>query len=77
MGETRTGWLLYKCKLCGRVEKSLHVPDVAIILGCILRGEPLPKSWIASNIVKRTSLHHCEEGRTGIMDLIGGTIDKD
>ncbi|CAH8247374.1 hypothetical protein WJ0W_004608 [Paenibacillus melissococcoides] len=66
-----SGFLLYKCRQCGAVEKNVHVPDVMIAFVNITMGEPLPKEWGGS--VGLIGMHSCSDGRIGVTDLIGAT----
>jgi len=39
------GTLIYKCRLCGELDKSTHAPDGNIALIGILLNIPLPTEW--------------------------------
>lgn len=43
MGEP--GFLVYKCRRCGEVEKSCHVPNVQMAVILITEGQKLPSVW--------------------------------
>jgi hypothetical protein len=42
------GGVLYKCRICGSMESSVHVPDIYIILDHLLNGGTLPTHWIGN-----------------------------
>lgn len=71
----RGGPLVYKCRMCGGLDESLHAPDVMAALVFIgVRGET-PREW--GIVAGRTSLHHCADGSLGVSDIIGGRPDPE
>jgi len=70
-----SGYLIYKCRKCGGINKNIHVPDVINALTCITADLPLPKNWGAI-IPKMTDIHCCSENELGVADLIGTEADK-
>jgi len=69
------GVLLYKCRLCGCVERNPHVPDVFTAVGHLAVGLKLPEKWFGAPACVRHP-HFCSDGRIGVADLIGGEHDK-
>ena len=65
------GKLLYKCRLCGAVDSNTYVPDIQLAILCILNGYPKPEQWVGM-LPSASSTHLCEDGKTGVADLIGG-----
>jgi|CXWL01.1.fsa_nt_gi hypothetical protein len=71
----KMGWLLYKCRLCGSVNREVHVPGLVIALSCILNNYPLPKDWAGGDQIHSTSIHHCADNKLGVSDIVGGERD--
>jgi hypothetical protein len=69
------GVIIHKCRRCGGLDKSLHVPDVLAALCCVTSGIPTPWKPSAMN-PKMVGVHHCADGNHGVSDMIGGEIDK-
>ena len=74
---TEPGYLLYKCRLCGQVDKNPNVPDGAHALLAILGLVPAPSDWIGMPLPGLLVIHYCGDGRRGIADLIGFEEDKE
>lgn len=70
-----SGFLVYKCRKCGKEIKSVHVPDGAIALSVIMFDNPTPKSW-GVMVAGKTDVHSCGDGSLGVGDLIGFEKDK-
>lgn len=68
------GVLVYKCRRCGEIEKSIHVPDVNMAVILIVLGSDMPKDW-GHLSPKMTSIHNCRDGDIGICDFVGGEKD--
>jgi len=71
---TKPGLLQYKCRRCGKIDKSTHVPNVLQVLISVMNDYELPKEWFGIPVTK-TDIHHCEDGGAGVSDLIGGIND--
>lgn len=69
----KPGTLLYKCRLCGRIDISTHTPDISSSIIAIMLKTKHPFTGIP---VDEWSTHHCSDGSTGVSDLIGGCEDK-
>lgn len=69
------GYLLYKCRLCGQVEKNPHAPDCITALMVCMGIVEIPSSWFGPKPAM-IDIHHCDTGRTGIADLIGFERDE-
>lgn len=68
------GNLIYKCRMCGKIFKSVHVPDGYIALAAIINDESTPKSW-GANVLSDKTICHCYMNKIGVADLIG--FEKD
>ena len=64
------GCLVYKCRMCGGLDKTLHIPDINAVVN-IQIGISLPKEWGCFS-PQMTGVHSCEDGGIGITDLVGG-----
>jgi hypothetical protein len=73
---SKPGLIEYKCRRCGKIDTSIHVPSVLQVLISVMNDYELPKKWFGVPVTK-TNIHHCENGGAGVSDLIGGTIDND
>lgn len=70
---TRTGGdLLYRCRLCGEIDRSTHAPDfgLAVVYGIT---KSTPREW--GGEVQMLDIHHCKNGRVGVSDFIGAEPD--
>lgn len=69
------GYLIYKCRMCGELDKTTHVPDGVITIACLTGGCELPKTWfgIKPHLI---DAHACKDGNYGVTDLIGCELDK-
>ena len=71
----QSGKLLYKCRLCGEIDDSLHCPNVdQAVIEIALYGEVRNTMGIISTMV--TTHAACKLG-IGIADCIGGIHDSD
>lgn len=68
------GYVYYKCRRCGKVDFSIHAPDLRYSLSCVLNGYPHPEKWGGPQPTLM-SYHHCDDQRLGVVDLIGGNLD--
>lgn len=68
---TEPGNLLYKCRLCGQVQKYPHVLEGQLALLVLLGLAPAPEWWIGLPVPGVLVMHYCGDGRRGIADLIG------
>ncbi len=66
------GVLLYKCRNCGGIDESLHVPSVTLALVELEGCGNLERLWPNTFVVRDKGLHCCSNGTTGVSDLIGG-----
>jgi len=71
---TKGGLLEYKCRRCGKIDKSIHVPSVLQVLISVMNDYKLPKKWFGIPVTK-TSIHQCDDEGAGVTDLIGGMCD--
>lgn len=66
----RHGRILYKCRRCGSIDRSLSSPDYVTTVSALIVGARDPA---ASGITARMiSLHYCGEGAVGVADVVGG-----
>ncbi len=72
---TIPGYLLYKCRLCGEVEKNLLVADGPFAL-MLLLDPPLRRRSMSDLVPSVLQIHYCGDGRRGIADLIGFEEDN-
>lgn len=68
------GIIIYKCRRCGDLEKSTHVPNVDKAVILTVNGIGTPKDWGPLS-PKMISVHSCKDGNIGVSDLIGGITD--
>lgn len=70
------GYLLYKCRRCGKIVKNVHVPNITI---CLVQFTVSGKctAWPMSGTIYPIGFHHCNNGHVGITDIIGGEYDKE
>ncbi len=68
------GKIVYKCRRCGCLENSTHVPNVDKAVILIAKGIEMPKEWGPLS-PGMTSIHACKDGNIGVSDLIGGITD--
>jgi hypothetical protein len=71
-----SGFLVYKCRKCGRLNKDTHVPNGTIALSCIVCDFDFPKDWGALK-PGMTGVCNCSNGDLGITDLIGFEPEKE
>jgi len=69
------GTLIYKCRFCGGLEKSTHVPDGDKAIIYMVKGIETPKNWgpLKPGIL---SVHNCSNGYVGVTDLVGVEFDE-
>lgn len=68
------GTIIYKCRRCGDLEKSTHVPNIDKAVILMIKGIEMPKDWGPLS-PKMISIHSCADGNIGVCDLIGGERD--
>ena len=61
------GFLVHKCRRCGKINKNVHVPNGLIYLCKILNDV---------NSLDRVSICNCKDGNLGVSDLIGFEKDE-
>lgn len=71
--KNKGGFLLYKCRICGGIEKKTHAPDGLIALIHLINGDKLPWEGVQPYML---TLHTCNKKSTGIADLIGVEYDE-
>ena len=68
------GILIYRCRMCGRLDNSTHAPDLLTVLISIMSGEKgKPFDGVP---VDTWSIHTCADGAMGFSDLVGGWPDS-
>ena len=68
------GFLKYKCRRCGEIKGSAHVPNCLLALSSINAKGITPREWGMQMGI--TDIHNCNDGNLGISDLIGVVLDK-
>ena len=68
------GSLKYKCRRCGEIGGSVHVPNYLLALSSINTNGRTPREWGMQMGI--TDIHACGDGNLGISDLIGAELDK-
>lgn len=71
---SKGGVLVYRCRKCGKLDKSTHAPDVNMAVILIAQGAKLPSEWGGFQ-PKMIGIHACKDNEAGITDLIGGEED--
>lgn len=76
----RGGWLIYKCRRCGVLDQSTHVPDVYAWMLAAMSGDmKYLRDYDNVLDVSMFSFHSCsleaDKAVIGISDLIGATKD--
>lgn len=66
------GFLVYKCRMCGGLDKSTHVPDGASAALAIVVGIKSIQNWGHSMV----QTHRCKDGNIGVTDFIGVELDE-
>lgn len=70
----KPGVLIYKCRLCGELDKSMHSPHVEQTFKEIqVTGHNQDKDTF---VITDHRNHYCGIGRQGVADLIGYEEDK-
>ena len=72
---SNSGYLIYKCRRCGELNKNCHVPDGTITLLSIMTKDLHLKDGSTYNPLK-IEIHNCTDGNLGIADLIGFEYDN-
>jgi len=73
---TKPGFIEYKCRRCGEIDRSTHVPGLlTVLLGVMNDYNIIPKEWFGTPVTQ-TGIHHCKDGGAGVTDLIGGVPDE-
>lgn len=70
----RGAFLLYRCRACGNVDRSAHVPDgdaAWLVIGGVIASPP---GW--GWAVKPTSTHACSPKILGMADFAGVEFDE-
>ena len=70
------GTLIYKCRLCGELDKSTHAPNGNTALISTVLDMPFPVDW-GPITPKMVGIHGCGNGRVGVTDLVGVEFDKE
>lgn len=71
------GYLVYKCRRCGGLDKSCHAHNALFVLIEIVNNgifDPHGRGLIGPLTTDKT-MHHCEDRNTGVADIIG--IERD
>lgn len=69
----RGGVLIYQCRLCGKQDRSTHVPDIIAGMAYLNIEGRTPKEW--GMVARMTTVHACRPGVTGVGELIGAEQD--
>lgn len=69
------GFLIYKCRRCGKLNKNIHVPDGLIAISHLLVNGNLHGLW-GGAIASLKDICSCNDGNIGVTDLIGCEFDK-
>ncbi len=64
---SRPGLMVYKCRRCGGLDMSSHVPD--IMFGVISATTGTSMAWGSVSLL---TTHSCPDGGFGVADLTGG-----
>ena len=65
------GHLLYKCRLCGKIEKYEHSNDLWDHIFALMQGHDFDSSFLT-----KSRTHICDDGKIGVVDLVGGVPDN-
>ena len=68
-------FLLYKCRACGKIDKSTHVPNGHTAIFVMLGISDTPKTW-GSALPGMTCAHFCDSSHYSITDFIGVEFDE-
>jgi len=69
----KSGNLIYKCRRCGGLDRSIGVPNLMEDLTHIVLFDNPRSEGIKPH---KIMTHSCEDGNLGVMDLQGGEYDK-
>jgi hypothetical protein len=73
---TRGGAMVYRCRLCGIEDRSIHSPSIETTARSLLAaGKATGVEYPA--VTRMTRLHGCGDGRQGIADLVGFEPDAE
>lgn len=72
---SKSGTLIYKCRLCGELVKNTHVPLDPQIVAMMILAEGI--ATIKQVTVGDTDIHVHANRTTGITDLVGYEYDED
>ena len=72
------GYLVYKCRKCGKVYHNTHAPLIHVALIDIINGYNFPEGWFGA--VREPEkmmfdLHTCSDTNIGVADLMGGIVN--
>lgn len=76
MALKEAGYIVYKCRLCGKEVEDLHAPDGLIFLIAATLDMQNNKFGRTINGRDMFTLHWHEDGSIGVADLIGFRPDK-
>lgn len=71
----RGAFMVYKCRMCGELHKSFHVPDGMVAAIEMTKGAPFPEHW-GGHTPNMVSVHYCKDGNIGVTDFIGCEFDR-
>lgn len=67
--------MIYRCRLCGREDRSGHCPSILDTSTAIIAHGRTDRD--KGIIFHMHELHSCADGRFGVSDLLGFDPDKD
>ena len=67
------GMLRYCCRMCGEEFDDRHVPDISLVIRCLVGDGRIPPIWSIPPAILLTI--HNGRFHVGIADLIGGVED--
>ena len=73
MAARELGMIVYRCRRCGELDRSLSSPDITQTVISVIRDTPDPNaSGIRASLL---SIHTCADGAIGVTDIAGAEID--
>jgi len=74
MATRELGIILYRCRRCGSLDRTMSSPDVTQTLISVIHGTPDPN---ASGIIRAAlmSIHSCSDGGLGVTDIAGAELN--
>lgn len=69
------GFLIYKCRRCGKLLNNTHAPDGVIVVLTLLNRGNLDGLW-GGMPVHLTDICFCDDRNIGVADLIGCEFDN-